>query len=136
LTIWYISTISDQLDSIASESELATSSDPGFYPNDVGWSGDYLPVGTTSYRVRHAVNSHLPTTAQLLAVAAPNSSYTDVPNRQGAAVAAGWLDASWYAWTGEVTFGGSLFLARDVYLNNGYTYWDGVYNSEVAACVP
>jgi hypothetical protein len=115
----------------------ATSSDPGFFPNDVGWSTPDVPYGTT-FQGRRAENSHLPTTAQLLAVAAPNSSYTDVPNRQGAAVAAGWLDASNSAWTGEVRFGGTVFVAMNVYLNYGYTNWDFVNLDTVAAaaCVP
>lgn len=112
----------------------AGSSSAGFDRNSGGWSADYTPVGSI-YQVRNAENSHLPTTEQLLAVAAPNSSYTNVPERQGAAVAAGWLDASYYAWTGEVHFYGSIFGAMFVYLDNGHSGWNIVFSTiPVAVC--
>jgi Tfp pilus assembly protein PilE len=109
----------------------------GFDPNSGGWSTAYTPVGSTSYQARNAENSHLPTTAQLLAVAAPNSSYTNVLERQGAAVAAGWLDASYSAWTGEVPFNGSNFYAMVVRLDNGNVTRNNVDNTNpVAVCRP
>jgi hypothetical protein len=120
----------------------ATASDAGFDPNDTGWTGVYQPTGPSpAYAARYAANSKLATTDQLLAVSPyytggkisnPNT------NAQGAAVAAGWLDASYWAWTGEVTFTRSAFFAGFVDLYYGSSYWlsMGPGSAKVVACVP
>ena len=100
------------------------------------WS--YFPLNSNQYY--HAVNSKLPTFAQLLAVGARSSSIA--PNSKGAARAAGWpmwpLFPSLY-WTGALQYDqyGHQFIGLSVDLTTGAYYvhqavTDGGMN---AACV-
>jgi hypothetical protein len=114
-------------------------SSAGFDPGaSGGWSAAYMPPGITAYLERYAENSKLPKAEQLLPVAAYNASYTAVPERKGAALAAGWSFGNYnYAWTGGVDIDGSGFSAVSVGLDDGDVGWGNVDNGDPAAvCLP
>jgi hypothetical protein len=116
-------------------------SSAGFDPGaSGGWLDAEWPLGlelATQQIFRHALNSKLPKTEQLLAVAVYNTSFNNTVPRKGAALAAGWsLGSRNYAWTGEVNFDGNFFNAVDVVLNHGIGYSDNVdYADPAVVCL-
>ena len=79
----------------------------------------------------------MPKAEQLLPVAAYSASYAAVPERKGAALAAGWSLGNYnYAWAGGVDFG-ATFHAVLVNLDSGDVHWDYVDGGNPAAvCLP
>jgi hypothetical protein len=104
-----------------------------------GWSNEYPSTSKSAWMSRYAQYSKLPKMEQLLAVAAYDSRYSAVPERKGAAWAAGWtLDR---AWAGEVRFNGATFVAANVVFQNGYyKIWPDVNNDPsygvAGVCLP